>query len=414
MFPNGHHRWQTSLVLLVSVVIGYLDRLNITLALPKMAEEHGWSVAETAENGSMLMSTFYIAYGIANILFSPYGAKIGPRKSLLIIVVLWSVFTAAGAIFGQILTLFLATRILLGLSEGIHFPMMSIITQNWFPVHERSRGNGLWISGIFVATILAPILLVPIIERFSWRTMFYLLSLAGLVITLPLMYRYIYASPEDHPGISAEERKYILSQRETDADAAIPMIRLFRSRLFVLAFTAGIFNNIVAHGLVSWLPTYFTRGRGLDFGDLSYAMSLPYAFSILGILLWSYLGDRSNQRILLAATGFILAGISTFFALKAGSIVITVLILSMAVFFVTAYITSEYAIIQRILPRSSLASGVGLYNGLTTMIGGGLGPLVVGKVVTITGSWTSGVMTLAGVCGIAALILIILSRSLKY
>lgn len=286
-FPDGYHRWQTSLALLVSVVIGYLDRLNITLALPKMAEEHGWTMAETAEHGGMLMSSFYIAYGIANILLSPLGAKIGPRRSLLIIVVLWSVFTATGALFGQILSLFMATRILLGLSEGIHFPMMTIITKNWFPVHERSRGNGLWISGIFVATIMAPILMVPVIERFGWRTMFYMLGVAGIVITLPLIYRYVYASPEEHPGVSEKEKQYILRHREADDDAEMPMMALLRSRLFVLAFTAGILNNIVAHGLISWLPTYFTRGRGSPLKTLPMPcpcpMLFPYSVSYYGL-----------------------------------------------------------------------------------------------------------------------------------
>ena len=61
----------------------------------------------------------------------------------------------------QVLLLFMATRVLLGLAEGVHFPMMSQLTKTWFPLHERSRANGLWVAGIYLAVLSAPLALVP-------------------------------------------------------------------------------------------------------------------------------------------------------------------------------------------------------------------------------------------------------------
>ncbi|RPI93180.1 MAG: MFS transporter, partial [Spirochaetales bacterium] len=125
----GRVRWQIPLILMVTVFIGYLDRGNINLALPKIAETYGWTKAQTGEYGGLLMSIFYIAYGLANIFISPLGEKFGPRKSLLCIVVLWSIFTALGGVLVLLFVPFIITRVFLGLSEGIHFPMMNTLTK---------------------------------------------------------------------------------------------------------------------------------------------------------------------------------------------------------------------------------------------------------------------------------------------
>ena len=42
----GRTRWTIPLVLLVSVVIAYFDRLNISLALPQIAREYSWATGE--------------------------------------------------------------------------------------------------------------------------------------------------------------------------------------------------------------------------------------------------------------------------------------------------------------------------------------------------------------------------------
>ncbi len=88
MFAN-HRRWQLALVLGVTFFVGYLDRLNISFAVPLIAAESAWTEAQTREYGSLLMGLFYAGYGVANILLTPWAARLGPRRSQLINVVRW-------------------------------------------------------------------------------------------------------------------------------------------------------------------------------------------------------------------------------------------------------------------------------------------------------------------------------------
>jgi sugar phosphate permease len=167
-------------------------------------------------------------------------------------------------------------------------------------LHERSRANGLWVSGLFLSMILAPFVVVPLIEHWGWRAMFLVLGIAGIGITIPLIYVFVHDSLQDHPKITPQEIDYItagLEQNEPEEIAFWKGMKTFLGKkVYWIALLGGIFNNMVAFGLLNWLSTNFTEGRGLEFFKLTYATSIPYAFSVFGALLWPFLGDKTNRR----------------------------------------------------------------------------------------------------------------------
>ena len=409
-------RWKLVLTLGVTFLIAYYDRLNIALAMPLIAVENGWTDAETATNGALLMGLFYAGFGVANILLTPLGVRFGPRRSLVAIILLWSLFTALGAIASQFMMIFLASRILLGLSEGVHVPMMNQLTNAWFASGERSRANSTWVAGLFLSILTAPIVLVPIMEQHGWRTGFYVLAVGGLLVSLPLVLRFVYDRPTLHPRVD-EALAAALENRASDHDiAAHRTWRLLKERPFQLMMAGGILNNAVALGIASWLPTYLASLEGVRYGDLSWLAAIPYGASLLGLALWAFIGDRTNRRAWVAAGGYLGAGVLATGALaagNAGAVWLTVTLLSLAVFCVSAWTASEFAIVQRIVPRARVANGIGLYNGLTTMIGGGFGPFVVGGIID-GGADTQDLMTIFGLCVAIAILLMSFSRRVRY
>lgn len=411
-------RWQIPSVLLLTILISYFDRMNITYALAKIGAEYSWSAKEIGTYGGLLMSVFYIAYGLANLLLSPLGAKIGPRKSLMIIIVLFSTFTVLNAPVGMVFSLFLLVRICLGLSEGIHVPMINVIIRNWFPLHERSRANSVWLLGLFLSMVLAPFMVVPIIEALGWRAMFYILGFAGMLVSIPFVYFFIYNAPEEHPRISHLELAYIRSGMEGEEPSGITLWEKYRSflskKVFWVALLAGTINNIVAFGLLSWLPTFFVKGKGIPFSSLTWATSIPYSLSLVGILLWSYIGDKTNKRAYLAGIGFLGAGICAYFATTATNIYSMVAIFTVTIFIKVTYASNEHAIMQRIIPRQVLGEGIGFYNGIGMMIGGGLGPVIIGQVLAATGSYTTAILSITLFCVIGAAAMFLLGKMIRY
>lgn len=411
-------RWQMPAVLLLTVLVSYFDRMNITYAIAKIGAEYGWTTREIGSYGGLLMSIFYVGYGLANMLLSPIGARFGPRKSLMFIIVLFSFFTVLSAPVAMMFTVFVIVRILLGIAEGIHFPMNNIIIRNWFPAHERSRANSIWLLGLFLSMVLAPFVVVPIIEHWGYRSMFYTLGVAGVLISVPAIWGFVHNRPEEHPRISKRELDYIKAGMEEEDPPTTTVWQGYRSFFskgsFWVAMLAGTTNNMVAFGLLSWLPTFFTEGKGLPFASLTWATSIPYSLSLVGIMLWSYVGDKTNKRAYLAGLGFFGAGICAYFATTAANIYLAVAIFTVTIFIKVTYACNEYAIMQRIIPRQNLAAGVGFYNGVCMLLGGGIGPVIVGQVLAATGSYTTAILSISFLCALGGVFMFILGRMIRY
>jgi sugar phosphate permease len=294
---------------------------------------------------------------------------------------------------------------------------MNQLTNAWFAPGERSRANSAWVSGLFLSILTAPIVLVPIMEQHGWRAGFHVLAVVGMLVSLPLVLRFVYDRPTLHPRVDAALAAALEHGADDDSTAAQRTTwHLLKERPFQLMMAGGILNNAVALGIASWLPTYLASLEGVRYGDLSWLAAIPYGASLLGLALWAFIGDKTNRRAWVAAGGYLGAGILATGALAAGSagaVWLTVILLSLAVFCVSAWTASEFAIVQHILPRGRVANGIGLYNGLTTMIGGGLGPFVVGGIID-GGAGTQDLVTIFGLCLAIASLLMAFSRRVRY
>jgi MFS family permease len=399
----GAQRWILSLALMVSLVVGFYDRNNLTLALTDVARDLGWTEAETAARGGMLMSAFYMTYGVTNMVLSPVAnRRLGVRRSLLLMVVAVSIVTALTPLAGRALGLFLAMRLLLGICEGVHYPLMATVTRRWFPFHERSRGTALYLSGAAVSGVTAPLLLIPLKERLGWRGMFVALALLGAGITLPALHRWVHDAPSAHPRVSEAERRYVEHHVPPESGAAAldlaSIRRLFETPGFPVALVAGVLGAMAGIGLMSWLPAYLEKARGLTPDELAPALSAGFGCLAAGIAFFAWISDRSRRRIRLTGLS-VLAG-----ALCACAVAVVpgkaamVGCLCLAMFLLGACAANEWAVMQRVLPEDRMALGSGIYNGTTTLVGGGLGPAMIGGIISLTGRYSSGMMVLGIVC----------------
>ena len=393
-------RWRMPAALLIVTAINWLDRSAMSLALPKLAEEHGWTTAEIGANGGRLISIFFIGYGLANLLLSPIAERFGPRRALMVSVTAFSLCTALNAPLGATVSALVALRFLLGVAEGIHFPMASAIVSRWFPLGERSRANGIYIMGVQAAVVAGPFVMVPLIDHFGWRTMFLALGGLGFLIALPAVI-----------GILRDDGPYA---PQPGRRSEVSLFAVFRDRSYWLVLIAGIMSNIIIYGLLTWLPTYLAKGRNVPFANLAADTSIPFWLGALAIPFWAVVGDRTNRRALFASIGCGIAGIGVYLGAQATSLPVTVAALSLAIFFQNAYQTAEFAFVQRILPPDRVGAATGLYNGMSIIAGGAGGTALIGKVVEVTGSYDSGLMVVVAAAAVNLVVLGLLYRRIKY
>lgn len=414
--PAWGVRWRIPTTLGVTVFVNYLDRNNLSLAMPRIAQDFGWTNREIGSNGELLLAAFFVSYALSNMLLSPFAERFGPKRSVIAAIAAFSLFTILSAPLGQSLTALIVLRLLLGLGEGVHIPMLSAIVSHWFPVGERSRANAIWGAGILLATATAPLIVVPLIDAIGWRPTFAVLGAVGMMLSIPLVWFLVQDEPRRDYGVSNTELAYIHTGKGMSDVASVRTARggYALDPRFWLVVLGGTLNAFCAFGMLNWLPTYFNRAKGIDFEHLGWPLALVFAAGIAGIILMAYLGDKLQRRTLLAGVSFLVAGVMVYIASSVNTLELLVLFFAIAVFFQGAYGAQEYALVQRLLPSDRVGAGTGLYNGLSVLFGGVGGSLIPGSIVATTGSFDAGILSIVVGALLAASVMFVLARTIRY
>lgn len=408
MHPNLQIRWRIPVVLGITVLVNYFDRNNLSLALPRLAQDFGWSDREVGSKGELLLAAFFLSYGLSNILLSPFAERFGPKRSVMVAIGAFSLVTILSAPLGYSFAALIVLRLLLGVAEGVHIPMLSAITSRWFLPGERSRANAIWGSGILISTAIAPLIIVPLIQVLNWRITFAVLGVSGMLLSIPLVYFLV----QDRPLYQDWQDTVVIATSEEARKT--PLSNYRRTPQFWLTVVGGSLNAFCAFGLLNWLPIYLNRAKNIDFEQLGWPLALIFTTGIVGIAIMAYLGDKLQQRTRLAGIGFAIAGVMVYLASTTSQLDLVVLYLAIAVFCQSAYGAQEYAIIQRILPGDRVGAGTGLYNGLSILLGGVGGSLIPGSIVAATGSFDTGILSIVAGAWMASVVMFMLARMIRY
>lgn len=395
-------RWLVVLLLLLIIVIGYLARLDISVALPFISKDYSWSQGEHGMLGGFLLGSFLISYGLSNIFLSPLVDLFGSKKSLVIAIFLWSISTSIGAIFGQIYGIFIISRIFLGIGQGILFPIASKIIQGLFPLKERSRANASYQSGGILASFLAPLLLVPLIMMSSWRLMFHFIALIGFALTI-FVWIYLQDIPKQQSKSEKNRGSKFISGWRKDLESIIK-----KRELWILIIAASC-ETIAWWGVILWLPTYLIEAQGFTVEQMRFGAAVPYLAGLAGIFLGSWISDRTGRHINITIGAFLATALFFVFATLTQTKSQILIVLSLMMFFLATVGPNVFTILQFIIPKSVIGSGTGLLNGISN-ISGTLGPIVIGMVFTLTGAYNFSLIIIAAVLIVGAVSLILLSK----
>lgn len=269
-------RFNVVLLLFFSVVVLYIDRVNISVVAPVLMQEFGW---DPAVMGTVL-SAFFLGYFLTQIPGGWLSDRWGAKGILGGAVTWWSLVTMLTP-FAHTTSSMLAIRVALGLGEGLSPPCLYTSIARWVPISERSRVAAFLATGMYVGIILAFPLAVWIMTRFGWPWVFYLFGAAGLLWSV-VWYLLVTNNPEDHPRISQEEIQLILQgQRATPQAQAIPWNCFFRAPAFWALLCAHFCTNWTWYTFLTWLPAYLVQVRGFSLNEMGVYATFPYIAMML-------------------------------------------------------------------------------------------------------------------------------------
>ena len=366
-------------LLFLAVLIGYLARVSLSVAIPFVAEDFNWTAAQTGSLGGLLLGVFLVGYGLSNIFLSPLVDCYGPRKGILLAVASWSMVTLLTGLLGMYYSAFVLLRVSLGLTQGVLFPSASRATQAWYPARLRSRMNSLYHSSTGMSNLLSPLLLIPLIMATSWNFMFIVLAVAGFILLIPI-WKYLQDTPEG--PVPCEERRLKVNIRKTWRNLRDAM----KVKGLATLTVAHALETQVWWGLSLWLPTFLIMARGFTSDELVWAASLPYLGSFAGLAVGSYLSDRTGRRATVTAAFLLLAAVSILAVTQTQGKMGAVVVLGMVFFFLSVMGPNVFTMLQGTCRSRLTCAAAGLVNGVSNGVGA-LGPILFGGIVSATGSY---------------------------
>ena len=86
---------------------------------------------------------------------------------------------------------------------------------------------------------------------------------------------------------------------------------------------------------------------------------------------------------------------------------------ALAVFFQSAFQAQEHATVQKLTNDADVGAATGTYNGISLVIGGVIGSVVPGAIVSSTGNFDSALLAIVGAAAAAALAMGVLAYRMR-
>lgn len=396
-------RWpkRRTVVLLafLAVVVCYLDRVNLSVAIIPMAAALGWSL----ETQGRVLSSFFVGYLLLQIVGGRLADRFGGKVVLGAGVLLWSFFTIltpAAAYLG--LGTLILTRVGLGLGEAVTFPSIYTMYARWIPLEERSRAVGVSNSGIPLGTILGLLATPYIVRHLGWPWAFY--SFGGLGIVWFLLWQRGVTSVPEEPGEVATGVAPALATKSAGTHTLPPPWKALLTSAPVWAIVVAHFcNNWSLYVLLSWLPTFVNKGLGVDYASVGWVTMIPHIASFLFFNIAGAVSDRLiaggmdvgrvRKLMMTIAFGGLGAALLVVGSVHTAWAAIAVMAAGTAL---GSFVVGGFSVNHMDIAPRHAGTLMGLTNTAGT-IPGIVGVYVTGLILQATGSWTLVFQVSAGV-----------------
>ncbi len=301
---RSHVRWRILALLFGGSFIAYVLRMNVSIAGEMMMADLRLSKIQLG----MVLSAFAWGYAIFQFPGGIFGDRVGSRRALTIIAVLWGLLTLltglvpgqAMASTGVILATLIGLRFLLGTVQAPLFPVAGGgAIGNWFPVSGWAFPNGLTSTGLTLGAAATGPLIAWLMEASGWREAFFLTAPLAF-LAAGVWWWYGRDTPDDHPGVSRSELELINTGRPPSkgrAEASSAWKRVLQNG-DILRLAASYFcMNYVFYIFFNWFFIYLVEVRRfeiLESGTLAAAPWMAGAVAAAAGGLWC---DRLCRRI---------------------------------------------------------------------------------------------------------------------
>lgn len=396
------------LIMLATLLVAYLDRVNISVLIADDTFLRDMGIKGDPVATGSLMSLFLATYALSNVFLAPLGDRFGPRKVMILAIILWAFSCLLGGL-ASTFTGMIVARLVLGLGEGMHWPMQMKYVKNWFPPKERARANSTWLIGLSLGTAIAMPLFVWIVGTWGWRMTFFSLVVIGMI---PLFHIWYVTSdtPRESPYCNLEEVDYIEKGLREEEEAqhqlseqiqAQSKWEIWKGFLFNTNYWLCVifyfFSTAVWFGLMTWIPSYLKQALGFSWKSMGYWANAPYAAGTVACLIAGVITDKISRKATLGFFHMLGGAVGVYCAAHATGQVEAALWIVVAVASLMIGQPGHWAIVQKVVPATCLGTAVGFESALGSGAGAAT-PVVMGYFIKLSGGSYMGALYFLTAC----------------
>ncbi|TDL91998.1 MFS transporter [Vibrio vulnificus] len=387
-------RWFfTAFPLLVLFTVSMMDKANINILLANKPFLTDLGIDGNLVKGT-LSSIFLVTYAFGQLAWGFIVDKIGALRSGFIGIALWAFAMVLGGMADSISAI-LWSRAILGIGEGVLYPMALKLTSSWFPQNEQAKAQTTWYNGNAIGPVLGLPLIAIIASTYGWRESYFILATLSVVclILFVIMTR---DNPAKHYAVNSMELNYIQSNQKvgkTPTASKDNVKAVLTSQMFWILTIVYSCISIAYYGISTFLPSYLTEEKGIAFVNSAVINAGGFALAIVVQMVAGFLSDRFMKRAIFVggACGLIIV-FMLFSLFTTNSTVAAVLsILLIGLLFMPAALTMT--MLHRVASSEVMGSISGVFGCVSYLIAA-LGPMVVGLFSQMSGSYNGGFIAL--------------------
>ena len=408
--------WRLLPVIGIGYGLAYMDRVNISFASLRMNNDLHFSATIYGLGAGL----FFIGYAFCEIPSNLLMLRFGPRRWLTRIMLTWGLLAAA-MMFVRTPWEFYLLRLLLGIAEAGFFPGVIYYLTLWFPAKMRARA----VSRFYIALPLSSTLMGSVagwlmgldgrLGLTGWQWLFLLEGLPAALFSF-VIWMALPDSPAHVRWLSPDEKASLQVQLEADSSKAhlghgagalrallSPHVWLIGGYFFCALSCAYAFNFSA--------PAILQIATGWSVTQVGYLIAAFGLAGAVAMLANAAHSDRSGERALHCVIPMLLMGAAFLVAGSAHQAWIVVSALAVSFIAFMSMQGPAVSVPTQFLAGRAAAAGIAAMNTIT-MFSGFVGPVWMGRVKDLTGSYALGLRGLIIPSLAAAGLMYTLTRSL--
>lgn len=402
-------------ILVVGYLVAILDRANLGVAALTMNADLGLSAAAFGVAASVFFVPYVLLEVPSNLALERFGARLWIAR----IMITWGVISGLHALVYNAESLYLA-RALLGAAEAGFFPGVIFYLTQWFPAGHRGRILAWFTAGIPIALVVGTPLSGLLLNLdgwmglHGWQWMYIIEALPAVLLGLAIPFL-LPDKVADAKFLTAEEKQWLSGTLERERlareAAAGPRHGLLKSLLSpqVLLFALCYYGLTNLNGAVSTFLPQILKPFGLGNTATTFVAAVPYAFGLVGMLVIGRFADKPGRRATALYTALAISAVGLVASALVDQPTGKLIALCFAAFGVFGVLPAFWGLPTALLAGTAAAGGIALINALGNL-SSVVNPAVIGVIRERTGDFNGGLLWLAAMAALAALVLALIMR----